>query len=64
MHRLVKEADEIMLKMDQPDKDKNKLASIRKSLSYFTTKNYQERELCIEAQLVIERIDRTIGNLL
>jgi hypothetical protein len=41
---------------------KSKLLLVRRSLNSFAIRNYKERELCIEAQLAIEKIDQKVGN--
>ena len=64
LHRIIKQVDDIFTDSFDPDKESSKLKSLKKNLEMFTYKNYQLSDLCVEAQMVIERIDRTLSNLL
>lgn len=64
LHKLVKELDKILADSIDLAKNSRKLESIKKSLETFVMKNSTQRELSIEAQLLIEKIDLNLQNLL
>ena len=64
LHRLTSQVESILADSFDPGKEKTKLTSLRKNLEQFAAKNYKESDLCTEAQMLIERIDRTLNSFL
>ena len=64
LHNLVKQVDKVLNNTNEPKKNIRTLQSVRKGLETFTARNITQRELCIEAQLLIEKIDLNLQNLL
>lgn len=64
LHRLVKQLDSTLNDNGDPQKNANKLQTVKKGLESFAARNIDQRELCIEAQLLIESINLKLQNQL
>ena len=64
LHRYIQEVEKILTESNSPEKDVRKLNGLKVNIERFISKNISQRELCIEAQLMLEKIDQSIENLL
>lgn len=64
LHRITTQVDDIFSDNFDPQKEERKVQILRQNLVNFTFKNYESSDLCVEAQMVIEKIDRTLQNFL
>lgn len=64
LHRLTVQAGDLLNSEDGAAKNVRKFETIKKNLETFASRNISQRELCIEAQLLIEKIDHKLQNLL
>ena len=64
LHRITTQVDDIFSDNFDPQKEERKVQILRQKLVNFTFKNYESSDLCVEAQMVIEKIDRTLQNFL
>jgi len=64
LNRLVKQLDSVLSNNAEPQRNIRTLQTIRKGLESFIVRNIDQRTLSIEAQLLIEKIDQNLENLL
>ncbi|MCM8529228.1 MAG: DUF6288 domain-containing protein [Lentisphaeraceae bacterium] len=64
LSRYTSQIDELFSGDFDPKSTNGKLENIKKNLKRFTIKNIEHRELCTEAQMLIEKIDRTVESFL
>ena len=64
LHRLVSQVDNALNNNADQQRNIRSLQAVKKGLNAFIARNINERKLCIEAQLLIDRIDLNLQNML
>lgn len=64
LHRLSKQVETILDNRDKLQQNSSRLEALKKSLETFALRNASQEQLCIEAQLMIEHINKNIQSML